>query len=387
VRFSIDEKSLQLSLREENLTLIHAEVVGQFSWVNIWKKLSSIGTVKTQDKIVFYRNMGAMVEAGLALSRTLMILERQASNPKMKKIIGAINDKVKKGSSLSIAMSEYKEIFSPLVISMVQAGEESGNLVQALGVVADQLDKSHTLNKKIRGALIYPGVIMSAMAIIGVFMMIYVVPTLTKTFGELSVELPASTQFIIGLSNFVQTNLIFSLILIAGVLVGIYLASKSRLGRKGIHWFVLKIPVIGKIVIEVNSARTTRTLASLLNAGVPFVRALQITNEVVQNVFYKNIIAEAEKSVQLGLPMSKVFKGAEKLYPPFVSEMMAVGEETGEMGGMLLKVAIFYENEVDQKTKNMSTIIEPILMVVVGIAVGFFAISMISPMYSLMDNI
>jgi type IV pilus assembly protein PilC len=384
---SQDESTLKTELKSENLNLIHAEPISKFSFNSFFKNLKNVGTVNTEQRIVLYRNLGSMLEAGLSLVRALSVLERQTKNQKLKKVLREIIEKVKKGSQLSTSMLDYKSVFSPLVISMVQSGEESGNLVQALNVVSDQLDKQHTLNKKIKGAMIYPGVIISAMIFIGIFMLIYVVPTLTKTFKDLNVDLPASTMFIINFSDFVKNNILLAGIIFVVFVVGIYSASRTRIGKKGIAWFFLHLPVISGIVKEINSARTTRTLASLLNSGVSFVRALQITQDVVQNIYYKEIISEAEKNIQLGLPMSKVFNNAEKFYPPFVGEMMAVGEETGNIGPMLLKVAIFYENEVDQKTKNMSTIIEPILMIVVGIAIGFFAVSMISPMYSLVDSI
>ena len=218
-------------------------------------------------------------------------------------------------------------------------------------------------------------------------MLIYVVPTLTKTFTELHVELPASTMFIINLSNFAQNHLFISITILVLIFLGIYFGLKTKRGRRMRDWFLLHVPLIAPLVKEVNAARTTRTLASLLAAGVPFVRSLQIVREVVQNSYYQETIEQAEKNIQLGLPISKVFREADNLYPIFVSEMMIVGEETGELGGMLLKVASFYEEEVDQKTKNMSTIVEPFLMVLVGIVVGFFAISMISPMYSLVNVI
>jgi type IV pilus assembly protein PilC len=270
---------------------------------------------------------------------------------------------------------------------MVQSGEESGNLVEALNVVAEQMEKSYALKKKVKGAMVYPMIIMIAMLIIGVFMLIYIVPTLTKTFVELNVDLPASTQFIIGLSDFIKNNALVSLVIILISAVLLYLFGKSSVGKRFLDTLILHIPMISEMAKEVNSARTTRTLSSLLAAGVPFIRALQIVKDVVQNSYYKEVLTKAEKNIQIGLPISKVFGENAHLYPIFVAEMMSVGEETGELAPMLVKVASFYESEVEQKTKNLSTIVEPFLMVIVGAIVGFFAISMISPMYSLVDSI
>jgi type IV pilus assembly protein PilC len=387
IKSATDEFVLRKDLKNENLSLIHAEPVNKKNPKFILAKILRIGRVSMHEKIIFTRNLATMIDAGLALSRGLTIIERQTRNPKLKRIVFDINEKVKKGSSLSDALKKYPEIFSNLVTSMVQSGEESGNLVESLNVVSDQMEKQYTLNKKIKGAMVYPGVIMTAMFAIGIFMLLYIVPTLTKTFTELSIELPASTRFIIGLSEFIKNNFFVSLIIVAVTATLFYLLGKSSGGKRLFDTLLLKIPMISEMVKEINSARTARTLASLLSAGVPFVRALQIVRDVVQNSYYKEVLVKAEKNIQLGLPISKVFSENTDLYPIFVGEMIAVGEETGELAPMLLKVASFYEEEVDQKTKNLSTIVEPFLMVVVGAIVGFFAISMISPMYSLVDKI
>lgn len=384
---AIDEFELQKELKVKNLNLLSAEPVSKLSLRYISKQIESFGTVSMHEKIIFNRNLSAMIEAGLSASRSLEVIAKQANNPKLKKIIIEINDQVKEGAAFSDALAEYPKVFSPLMISMVQAGEESGNLVQALDVIAEQMEKTYTLKKKIRGAMVYPGVIMGAMLVIGVFMMIYIVPTLTKTFMELQIDLPATTKMIINISDFLQNNLLTAVVGLAAIVAAIWGFGKTAIGGRARDWFFLHIPVISPLVKEINAARTTRTLSSLLSAGVPFVRALQIVSDVMQNSYYKEVIAKAEKNIQVGLPISKVFREAEHLYPIFVSEMMLVGEETGELGGMLIKVAKFYEDEVDQKTKNMSTIVEPFLMIIVGALVGFFALSMISPMYSLVENI
>ena len=382
-----DEFELQKELKSDGLNLLSANLVSRFSLKAMLVKLTNLGKVSEHEKIIINRNLSAMLDAGLSLSRSIGVLEKQTNNPKLKKILEFINSEVKKGKSLSDAMGHFPEVFSSLMISMIQSGEESGNLVQALDVVAEQMEKSYTLKKKVKGAMVYPMVIISAMIVIGIFMLIYIVPTLSSTFEQLDVELPASTQFIINMADFVENNLLLAILIFAISAVIILAGVKTKKGKRGKDWFLLHTPLISPLVKEINAARTTRTLASLLSAGVPFVRALQIVKEVVQNSYYHEIIEQAEKNIQLGLPISKVFREAEKFYPIFVSEMMIVGEETGELGPMLLKVANFYEDEVDQKTKNMSTIIEPFLMVIVGIIVGFFALSMITPMYSLVDTI
>lgn len=350
-----------------------------------FKSLS--GHVKIIDKINFARNLGSMLEAGLALSRALSVLERQSHSKVFKGVLSDIMVEINKGMTFSDALSKHAKVFPPIFISMVHAGEQSGSLASSLKVIARQMESSYLLTKRIRGALMYPAVIVAAMGIIAVLMFIFVIPTLLKTFTELNVPLPLSTRVILGLSNLIQHQGIFVLIALVLIGVGLYFWSKKPSGKRTIHAFLLKIPVIGSLVQEVNTARTARTMSSLLEAGVNVVEAVGITATVVQNVHFRAVLERAGEAIKKGDLMSKIFSQEEKLYPVFFSEMMSVGEETGKTGEMLIGVAHYYEDDVEQKTKDMSTIIEPFLMIVIGAAVGFFAISMISPMYSLVDAI
>ncbi|MBT3282867.1 type II secretion system F family protein [bacterium] len=359
--------------------------------LSLSKKMSALnsmfGKVKIAEKIMFTRNLGVMIRVGLSLSRALAILERQTKNKKFKEVISNVGASIKKGSSFHDALAKFPKVFPPLFVSMVKAGEESGGLAEALAVVGKQMEKANTLKKKVKGALIYPSIIVFAMIIIGIVMLLYVVPTLTKTFNELNVELPKSTQFVITISDFLSNNTLVALLLIIILGVGAVIAFKSKRGRRIFEYIILHIPVVSNLVKETNSARTARTLSSLLASGVEVVSAISITGEVVQNSYYKEVLKRSEKDIQKGLPFSKAFIDNEKLYPILVGEMIAVGEETGQLSGMLHQVAEFYESEVDQKTKNMSTIVEPFLMILIGVVVGFFAISMVSPIYSISAGI
>ena len=345
------------------------------------------GVVKVSDKIMFTKNLSVMIKAGLSLTRALSILERQSKNKKLKEVIKKLGTSLKGGSSFHDALAKFPKVFPQLFVSMVKAGEESGGLAQSLGIVGKQMERTHNLNKKIKGALIYPIIIVIAMVIIGVVMLIYVVPTLSQTFNELGIELPKSTQFIIALSDFLKNNTVTALILAILVSIVSTLGFRSKKGKRIFDYLILHIPVISGLVKETNSARTTRTLSSLLSSGVEVVSALSITGDVVQNSYYKEILKQSEKGIQKGLPLSKAFIESEKFYPILVGEMIAVGEETGKLSDMLLQTAEFYENEIEYKTKDMSTIIEPFLMIFIGIVVGFFAISMISPIYSISSGI
>jgi type IV pilus assembly protein PilC len=233
----------------------------------------------------------------------------------------------------------------------------------------------------------YPAVILCAMILIAILMFIFVIPTLLSTFTSLHVQLPFTTQVVLDISNVVQHQGLWVILIVIIVIAAYIWWSKQPFGKKIIHAALLKIPIIGTLVQEVNTARTARTLSSLIESGVDIVESMSITAAVVQNVHFRAVLTKAGEAIKKGELMSKIFSDNEKLYPVFFAEMLSVGEETGKMGEMLEGVARYYEEDVDQKTKDMSTVIEPFLMLVIGAAVGFFAVSMISPMYSLANAI
>jgi type IV pilus assembly protein PilC len=344
-------------------------------------------SISEQTKITFAHTLSSMLKAGLPLSRALMVIERQTTNPRFIDVVSEVEGDVRHGSSFHEALTRFPNVFSPLFIAMIKSGEEGGTLSDALKTIADQMERMHTLKKKVRGALIYPAIIVIAIVGIGAIMMIEVVPTLAQTFTELNVDLPVSTQIIIGVSNFLVAHTLVALIIILSVFIAITMAARTSLGKRFFDWALLHTPLVGGIVRELNSARTARTIASLLSSGVAMLTALSVTREVVQNSFFREVLHDAEADVQRGEALSKAFALREDLYPPLVSEMIAVGEETGDLAGMLENTAVYYEEEVSRKTKDMSTIIEPFLMVIIGIVVGFFALSMIAPIYQLSDAI
>ena len=368
-------------------TLVSVKESNKASFGDIKINLSFLSRISTMDKISFAKNTANMLSAGLPLSRALGVSEKQTTNPKLKDVFRNLNASISGGKSFSVALKDYPNIFPDIFVSMVQAGEESGNLAQSLKDISIQMEKTYLLKKKVKGAMMYPAIIFIVMFVVAFLMMIYVVPRLTKTFKDLKTDLPSSTKVIIFVSDFLSQNIILSVLSLVLFFVVIVLFSKSSLGKRFFDTIVLKIPVISQIVIETNSARTARTLSSLLSAGVDMITAVKITGDVLQNVNYKKVLNKLESVVERGDSMSSVFAEQTKIYPPFVTEMVSVGEETGQLSEMLLGVANFYENEVEQKTKDLSTIIEPVLMVFIGCAVGFFAISMITPMYSVMNKI
>lgn len=383
---AMDRFSLSRDLRSRGITPISVSEKGKsLNFVEAFD--SYFGSISTGELVVVTKNLSGMIKAGLSLSRALTVLQKQTKNDALKKVLVEIANEVNSGGTLSEGLEKFPKVFSKLFVSMTRAGEESGNLAGALNEIGLNLSKANALTRKIKGALIYPAVILSAMVLIGVLMFAFVVPTLAKTFSELNVPLPASTKFIIGLGNFFSNNLALSFLLIIGSMGGLVALFRANFMAKYVDYVVIRLPVIGNIAKELNTARTARTISSLLLSGVSITRAIEITEDVVQNVYYKQILAKSKELVEKGSPFSLVFTENTKLYPVMMSEMIQVGEETGNLSEMLLQIALFYEEQIEQKTKDLSTIIEPILMIIIGAAVGFFAISMITPLYSILDTI
>lgn len=348
-----------------------------------------LGGVRTAEKINIAKNLGSMLEAGLPLTRALAVLERQTRNKKLKNIFLKIQDNVSKGETLSKSFAEFPGVFPKIFVSMVKAGEESGSIARSLKSIAEQMEKNHLLVKRLRGAMIYPAIVVSVMIVISILLLIFLVPTLTQTFSELDLDLPLSTKIIIGLSSFLKNNTLSSILILIFLVSFTAFVFRTKSGKRVLSYSFLKLPIISNLIKESNSARTARTLSSLLSAGVDFLVAIQITRDVIQNPFYKKILESAEENVRKGDTISSVFldRRTQNFYPPFVGEMVSIGEETGKLSQMFENVASFYEEEINQKTKNFSTIVEPILMVCIGLFVGIFAVSMLGPIYSLVDAI
>lgn len=357
----------------------------KFWTLTFWN--SKFSSVPEYEKILFSRNLGAMLSAGLSLARALAVIERETKNVKLRGVVSELSGAVRRGETLHSALEKFPRIFPKLFSAMVRAGEEGGELPQSLTLVSEQMERMYVLKKKIRGAMLYPIIIVLAILGIGAFMMINVVPTLAQTFAEMDAELPASTRAIIAVSDFLVEYTLAAGVLVVVFFGAIYGGAKTEVGGRIKDFVFIHMPIIGKIVKEVNAARTARTLATLLSSGVDMLTSLEIVHDVVQNRYFKAVIAQAKEGVSKGEPLSGAFVRAEHLYPAFVGEMISVGEETGQLTEMMKKLAIFYEDEVDRKTKDMSTIIEPFLMLAIGGAVGFFAVAMISPIYQLSENI
>ncbi|MEX0918084.1 MAG: type II secretion system F family protein [Candidatus Paceibacterota bacterium] len=384
-RFAVYDRA-----RTEGHTVTSVAAERKFSLkklMNMERINAFISRVSNDDLVMFTRNLSSMITAGLPLSRALTVIERQSSNPKLKRVVRDLEARIQKGDSFYQSLEAHPEVFDDLYVAMVHAGEEGGSMAEALQVLGVQMERTSTLKKKIRGAMIYPSIVLIIMVIIGILMMIYVMPSITGTFKKLEVDLPVMTEVLIATSDFMVAHTLLVILGMISAVAGFIYSLRTRIGKRIFHYVILKLPVIGTMVRETNAARTARTLSSLLTSGVDVIRALNITEEVIQNVYYKPVIREAAKKVEKGSPLSEAFIARVDLYPVFVGEMILVGEETGLISRMLTQLADFYEQEVEQKTKDLSTIIEPVLMVVIGGTVGFFALAMIAPIYSISDSI
>lgn len=380
-----DEHQLAQSLKKEGLILIRAELEEKKK-----KKLEitfpSFGIPLTE-KMFFTRNLQVMISAGLSLPRAVGTLALQTRNKRFQKILLKINEEITKGRGFSDTLSDYPQYFSELFQNMVKVGEESGTLENVLKVLTQQMEREVELRSKIKGAMIYPAVIICAMIGIGILMLVMVVPKLAQTFQELEIELPLTTKIVIGLADFLVKKWYLVLLILFLLLFLLFSFSKTEKGKRIIDKVTLKIPIISPIIKNTNSAYTVRTLSSLISAGVPLPRSLEITSNVLGNIYYKEALREASQRIRKGEKLSEVLKSYQNIYPQTVIQMISVGEETGETSAILAKLAEFYENEVSNATKNLTSVIEPVLMLIIGAVVGFFAISMVQPMYSMLQAI
>ncbi|OHA64119.1 MAG: hypothetical protein A2842_02400 [Candidatus Wildermuthbacteria bacterium RIFCSPHIGHO2_01_FULL_48_25] len=382
-----DEKELASLLRQQGFVLTSAKTKESKGFSFRFDLSADVFGIPLEEKLMFVRNLRVMVGAGVALPKSLDILSQQVRSKTFKKAVLDMKEKIVQGKALSQTLDEHPEIFSELFANMVRVGEESGTLENVLSQLALQLEKEHELRTQITGALLYPAIIVVAMIGIGILMLVTVVPKLAQTFKELGVELPFTTRLVINTGTFLSQKWYFAFPALLALLFLAFRSLGTKKGKRIMDAFMLKAPLLSDLVRKTNSATTLRTLSSLIATGVPIVRGLEITSRVVGNVFFGEALEQAAKEVAKGAKVSDSLAKHEKLYPILVTQMVSVGEETGESSEILAKLAEFYEEEVTQVTKNLASVIEPLLMLVIGGVVGFFAVSMISPMYSLLNSI
>lgn len=381
-----DERTLAQDLRAQGILLTsHKEIEGEKS-INI-KFFDRFTSVPLKEKMIFTRNLAVMVSSGLTVSRAVHNLSVQTKNNKFQKILLSVYDDVQAGTTLSEGLAKYPGVFNELFVNMISVGEVSGNLEEVLDILALQLEKEHDLLSKVRGALIYPAVIVAAMLGIAVLMLTYILPKITSVFKDMNVELPATTMFIIGVSDFLRSHAILSTGFFVIMIIAVKLFAGTKAGKRFFGFVFIHMPIVGNIIIKVNCARFARIYSSLLKSGISVVSGLTIVSKTLGNVYYKDVLAEAIGEIQKGVELSKVIGKYPRVFPILVTQILEVGEETGKTEVVLQRLAEFYEEEVSQITKNMSSIIEPILMLLIGGSVGFFAVAMLQPLYSVLENI
>lgn len=337
-------------------------------------------------KMLFVHNLYIMTKAGLSIVSSLKILSQQIENKKLKITIAAVKKQVETGRQLSEVLAEYPRIFPPIYVSMIAAGETAGKMEESLLQVANQMKKSHELTSRIQGALIYPAVILVAMVGIAVEMVVFVLPKIMVMFEEFKTELPLATRALMGTMKFLQNyGLLVLGAIILSVIFVIWLVKKPAVKRVT-HAVNLHLPIAGPIIKEINLARFTLTLSSLLQSTIPIVEAVRIASDVQSNVIYKENLAIVAESLKKGECLSEILSRFPSTFPPMVTEMIMVGEQSGQVEQMLKELSEYYGNQVDATMRNFATIIEPVIILVMGLAVAGIAVAVIMPMYTLAQN-
>jgi len=344
--------------------------------------------VSILDKIMFTKNLALMVKAGIGVSTAIDIMLEDAQKPLLKKIFLQVKFNLEKGRQLSDTLAAFPKHFSPVFISLLRAGEASGNLENALMQISAQLKKEHDLRKKIKSAMAYPIILLTAALGVIVLLVTLVLPRVGKIFEQSNVELPFLTKMLLGMSSFVTHQWLTTLItlIIAGVLIHIF--RKSEIGKSFFHGTLSRIPVVAPLIQKIALTRFNSVLFSLLKAGVPIIRALEITANSIGNTFYKKIILDMTKNeVAKGISFGMALRRRPEYFPRLTTSMIIVGERSGNLEAMLENLAGFYEEEVDATLKSLITILEPALLLGVGVVIGSLALSIIMPIYQIIGTV
>lgn len=359
-----------------------------------WNKfLLKLEWIKFSEKIFLIENLRVMIKAGLSIIEAFKIVSQQTTNQKLKKMIGEIAAEIEEGKSLAETLINFPELFPNIYVKMIAAGEISGKLDESLTQIVNQMKKTYAMNSKIRGAMIYPLVIFVAIIGIAVEMMVLVLPKLLSIFTEMNVQLPLPTRILMAVSNFfISSTLgipnIFILIIVLFALILVFIKFKKKPAvQKILHKLLLKLPIFGKMSKEINLARFTLTLSSLSKSAIPIVDSLNITAEILNNFHYRHALLTAAQKIKTGQSISEILEEFPSLFPPLVTQMLMVGEKSGSVENLLDELATYYNDEVDQKLKNISTVIEPVIILILGLVVGGLAVAVIMPMYSLTEAI
>ena len=345
------------------------------------------GRVKLSDLAIFARQFSTMLDAGVSLIRCLDVLQAQTSNPRLRKILMDLSARVESGESLSRSMARHPKAFSQLIIGLIRAGEVGGVLEESLQRISAFLEKDVELRRKIRSAMTYPVIVLLAAIGIVIFLVSWLVPQFAQLFKELGIEnLPAPTQFLVDLSTLFTQRWYVVIIAVVAILIAYKLFVSTRVGRRVADRVKLRVPVFGPLHHKIVMARFSRTMGTLLASGVPILQAMETVAGVVGNSVVADAVIESRARIREGEKIADPLQRS-KMFPPMVVHMVSVGEESGSLDHMLNKIADFYENEVEMTIASLTAAIEPVMIVLLGIIVGFIVISMFLPMIEVISNL
>lgn len=342
--------------------------------------------VTEKEKVIFFRQLSVLIEAKVPIITALVAINDQSLSRYFKEIIGEVIKDIEDGATLADALFRHPDTFSPLIVNIIRAGESSGNLVKSVSYIADNIERNYTLSSKVKSAMAYPAVVMVVFLVIGFLVMTVIVPRLVTMIKDLNAEVPWYTKILISGGEFMGAYWWAVLILIVGIFGGFAYYLSTEEGKKEWDYIKLKIPVVGPIFRYLYISRFAENLSVLLSGGIPIIKALGIVSSVVGNRAYEKILLKTAEEVKLGGNMSDELKRYE-LVPSMVAHMIKIGEESGQVDSVLNHINRFYSQEVDVMTKSLSTLIEPILMIIIGIGVGFLTVGVLMPIYNIASQI
>ncbi len=351
-----------------------------------WSLSIFLKHVSFNDIVTFTRQLAAMVTAGLQLPQALTILRGQITNPVFSDVLSQIMNDVRGGGSLADSLAKYPKLFSKSYISLIKAGEASGNLDTVLSRLADNLEKDRDFRSRVKGAMIYPAVVFVAMIVVVFVLMLFVVPQISQLYGDFGFDLPLSTKILIGLSDFTVSFWWLIIAAMFGSVWGFREFAKTAVGKQTLDSLVLKLPIFGELIKQIILVEFTRTLGLLIGSGIHLLDGLAVLTESMTNVLYHDALVDVSKKVEKGLPLGVAF-AQHDIFPSILSQIVKVGEETGKFDESLTKLSIYFEGESNQTVKGLTTALEPLIMVVLGIGVGFIVLSIITPIYNLTSQI
>ncbi|MBI4426476.1 MAG: type II secretion system F family protein [Candidatus Kerfeldbacteria bacterium] len=380
-----DEVDLERKLQERNLVLTSSAVRRKKLKAGGW--LTKFQSVPMVQRMFFTQYLHVMIRAGFSIARALDTLAQQTNSKYFRTVIHEIRSDVEAGISFSKSLAKHPRVFSELYVNMVAAGEASGKLDEVLERLAEKMKKDHGLIAKVKGALTYPIIIIIVMIAVAILMTVVVIPKLSEIFAESGSALPLATRILIGFSNFLVHHGWLAVIAVIVLLAGLLRLVHTARGRSSVDGLLLRTPIIGPIIQKISLARFSRSLSSLLQTSIPIIDAFSIISRTMGNTRYRQALEQTGNSLKTGSSIAKNMGQFPRLFPPLATQMISIGEESGSLDTIAGELATFYEDEVDQTMSNLSSIIEPILMLLLGLGVAGMAISVILPIYSLAQQI